>query len=88
MLPRSLQIELCYNPADIPHCRGGFADVWKGKHDELEVAAKVLRIYATSDLRKITRVSHQRCPLFHISFDVLTRIRAEVLQGVRDVEGS
>ena len=59
MLPRSLQIELCYNPTSVLHCRGGFADVWKGEYCGLDVAAKVLRIYATSDLRKITRVSHR-----------------------------
>ena len=64
MLPGSLQIELCYNPADIPYCCGGFADVWKGKHRGLDVAAKVLRICATYDLEKITRVSHQWCPPF------------------------
>ena len=58
MLPRSLQIELCYNPASVAHCRGGFSDMWEGEYRELEVAVKVLRIYATSDLQKITRVSH------------------------------
>ena len=58
MFPRSLQIELCYNPASVAHCRGGFPDVWKDEYRELEVATKVLRIYTTSDLQKITRVSH------------------------------
>jgi len=63
LLPGSLQIESCYYPAAVAHCRGGFADVWKGKCRGLEVAVKVLRIYATSDLQKTTRVSH-RFPTF------------------------
>lgn len=57
LLPGSLQIGLCYDPAGVPHCRGGYADVWKGEHHGLEVAVKVLRTYTTSDLEKITRVS-------------------------------
>jgi hypothetical protein len=42
-----------------------FADVWKGNYGGQEVAVKVLRIYADSDLQKITRVSHyKRCSHF------------------------
>ena len=41
----------------VPHCHGGFADVWKSDYRGREVAVKVLRIYANSDLQKITRVS-------------------------------
>ena len=58
LLPGSLQIEVCYDPADPAHCRGGSADVWKGEHHGLEVAVKVLRTCTGSDLEKITRVSH------------------------------
>jgi hypothetical protein len=58
LVPKSLRIELCYNPSSMAHCRGGFADVWKGNHRGREVAAKVLRIYADSNLQKITRVSY------------------------------
>ena len=57
LLPRSLQVELCYDPASAPLCGGGFADVWKGKCRGLEVAVKVLRKYPDSDLEKITHVS-------------------------------
>jgi hypothetical protein len=57
LLPRSLQIEARYDLSDVPHCHGGFADVWKGNYGDREVAVKVLRIYANSDLQKITRVS-------------------------------
>ena len=59
LLPKSLQIELCYNPAGVAHCRGGFADVWKGNHCGLEVAVKVLRVYLNSDLEKISWVSRR-----------------------------
>ena len=36
--------------------RGGFADVWKGKYRDRDVAMKVLRTYSTSDLQKIIGV--------------------------------
>ena len=36
---------------------GGYADVWMGEHQGRKVAVKVLRIYSTSDLDKITGVS-------------------------------
>ena len=57
LLPRSLQIELCYNPMTTPHSHGGFADVWKGQYRDLEVGVKVLRMYGKSDLKRITHVS-------------------------------
>ena len=38
-------------------CHGGFADVWRGNYEGREVAVKVLRVYMTSDFKKITRVS-------------------------------
>ena len=59
-LPRSLQIEVHYDKSRVAHCGGGFADVWKGNHGDREVAVKVLRIYANSDLQKVTRVSHRQ----------------------------
>ena len=55
--PRSLQITACYNPAAPPYSHGGFADVWKGEYDGLEVGVKVLRTCIGSDLEKITHVS-------------------------------
>ena len=56
MLPRSVQIPLCYNRMDAPLYHGGFAEVWKGEHQGREVAVKVLKVYVTSDLVKITKV--------------------------------
>ena len=38
--------------------RGGFADVWKGKHGDRDVAIKVLRTYSDSDLAKIVGVGY------------------------------
>lgn len=57
LLPRSLQIPVCYNRSENPLYRGGFADVWKGEHQGRKVAVKVLRVYSTSDFFKITSVS-------------------------------
>ena len=88
MLPRSLQIELCYDPAGVAHCCGGFADVRKGEYRGQVVAAKVPRIYATSDLQKIIRVrSRWRSGFLRICL-YIDHNPAEVLQGVRNVENS
>ena len=57
LLPGSLQIQVYYNPATVPHSRGGFADVWKSEYHGLEVAVKALRTSSQSDLQKITHVS-------------------------------
>ena len=59
LLPRLAQIPLCYNRMDAPLYYGGFAEVWKGKHQGREVAVKVLKVYMTSDLVKITKVGCQ-----------------------------
>ena len=45
LLPRSLLIPLCYDPTSDALCHGGFADVWKGKYQGRDIAAKVLRVY-------------------------------------------
>ena len=87
LLPRSLQIKACYDPTEIPHSRGGFADVWKGEYGDQAVAIKVLGISTTSDLKKISRVSHRWCSQSQFQC-TLTVTRAEVLRGVRDMEGS
>jgi len=56
LLPKSLQIPVCYDRLDTPLYCGGFADVWKGEHQGRPVAVKVLRVYSTSDFDKIARV--------------------------------
>ena len=60
LLPRSVQIPLCYDRMGTPLCRGGFADVWEGTHEGDKVAVKVLTVYMTSDLGKITEVCYLR----------------------------
>jgi len=78
------------NPTGVALYRGGFGDVWKREYRGQEVAVKVVRTYADSDLKKISRVSNRWYSEFQLqSFvDMLTANRAEVLQGVRDVENS
>ena len=56
-LPRALEIPMCYNRSDAPLFRGGCADVWRGEHQGSYVAVKVLRVYATTDVAKIKKVS-------------------------------
>ena len=83
LLPRSLQIPLTYDRLGTPQYRGGYADVWKVEHQGRHVAAKVLRVYSTTDLSKVTTVGSQFC-WKHVGQLILTR--AEVLQRGRDVE--
>ena len=76
ILPKQLAIPLCYNPTEIPLCKGGFADVWKGQYNGRDVASKVLRVYQTSDLKQIRKVGRSS-PVAHI--DELTAHCVEVL---------
>ena len=88
LLPRSLQIELPDISTGDPLCRGGFGDVWKREYQGQEVAVKVLRRYANSDLQKITRVSRWWSYrfLFNALIVVFVVTNSEVLQGIRNVE--
>ena len=56
LLPRSVQISLHYDRTGTPRYHGGFAEVWKAEHKGREVAVKVLKVYASSSLAKVTRV--------------------------------
>lgn len=56
LVPKSLKIEWHDDPTGVLLYRGGFGDVWKRSYQGQEVAVKVLRTYATSDLKKIARV--------------------------------
>ena len=51
-----MQIPFCYDPSDDALYSGGYADVWKGQHQDYSVAVKVLRVYSTSDFEKIKNV--------------------------------
>ena len=59
LLPKALEIPLCYDPSEPPLYHGGFAEVWKGEYNGQEVSAKVLRVYLTGDLEKTRKVG---CP--------------------------
>lgn len=59
LLPRSVQIPLCYNPLDTPLYHGGYADVWKGEYQGRDVAVKVLKVYSTDDIDKVKQVGYQ-----------------------------
>ncbi|KAF9643175.1 kinase-like protein [Thelephora ganbajun] len=43
LLPRSVKIPFCFNQTDMPLYEGGFTNVWKGRHQEREVAVKITR---------------------------------------------
>ena len=60
LLPKSLQIPLCYDRSKNPLYRGGYADVWMGEYQGHEVAVKVLRVYSASNLDKIISVGRHQ----------------------------
>ena len=57
LLPRASEIHVSYDRASYPAYMGGYADVWKEKYSERDVAVKVIRIYTKSDLQKMIGVS-------------------------------
>ena len=61
LIPRSIQIPLCYTRTKDPQFEGRFAKVWKGEHKGMEVAVRVLKAFATSDPVKIERVGFPVC---------------------------
>jgi hypothetical protein len=76
-------IPLCYDRTDVPLYRGGYADLWRGKHNGLEVAAKVLRVYSTSGSKAIRKVGY---PQPAVCINELTMSCTAVLQGGCNVE--
>ena len=52
-----MQIPIRLDQAETPLHRGGFSEVWKGKHEEREVAVKVLKVSLTCNFDKVRRVS-------------------------------
>ena len=56
LLPRTLEIPVCYDRTGVALCSGRFADVWKGEYCGLDVAVKALRTYSNGDLQKIIGV--------------------------------
>ena len=76
-------IPLCYDPSETPCGRGGFADVWKANYNHQVVAAKALRVYLKSDLKRVKRVG---CPQLSTLIRELSTTRTAVLQRGYDVE--
>ena len=62
LVPRSIQIPLCYDRMEAPRYQGGFAEVWKGEHEGADVAVKVLKMCRTSDLIKVRKVGFPVLP--------------------------
>ena len=56
VLPTTLKIPISFERTGNALYRGGFADVWKGKHCERDVAIKVIRVYSGGDLQKVIGV--------------------------------
>lgn len=82
LVPSSLKIPLCYDRTGAPQCRGGFADVWKGQYNGLDVAARVLRVDGTCDLNRIKKVGRLRLVMCQRAYHILTGI----LQGGHGME--
>ena len=85
LLPKSVQISPDYNRFDDPQFRGGHADVWKGKHQDREVAVKVLRKYQLTKLDKFASVCHSPNPSSNVNRGADCS-HSEILQGSPDVE--
>ena len=60
LLPRSLHFELDDDPMGVVMYHGGFADVWKRKHCDQEVAVKVLRPRSGNSWQNMANVCHRR----------------------------
>ena len=86
MLPRSLEIPLCYNPTDDPVCHGEVADLWKGHYKGQRVAAQVLRLLQGGDADQVRRVSCRWRSRLFICVNNRSCL-VEVLQGGRNMEG-
>lgn len=57
LLPASYKLTSGLRKGDRPIGNGGFAEVWKGSYNGRQVAIKVLKVYETSDMEDIGRVS-------------------------------
>ena len=57
LLPKTMEIPICYDRTGDALYSGGYADVWKGQYLGRDVAVKVIRTYSSSDLEKVIGVS-------------------------------
>lgn len=60
ILPRSCVLQVEFKPTDPHHAAGGFADVWKGTYNGMEVAFKSIRgsTQANDAVRLKRKVGH------------------------------
>ena len=67
ILPRSFQVPHCYDRQGVALCQGGFADVWKGRYRDIDVAVKVIRTSSHKELQKMVGVCYRSpfCALIH-----------------------
>ena len=63
ILPKSLQVPLCYDRQGFPLYAGGFADVWKGEHRGRDVAVKVIRTPSCMDLQDSRKIFGVGCAI-------------------------
>ena len=84
LVPRSLGIPLCYDPAVDPVYRGEVADLWKGQHEGRKVAVQVLRLWPGDDAEQVRKVSCRLCSRLVVINNPPCLI--EVLQGGCDME--
>ena len=61
LLPRSLEIPLCYDPTENPAFPVGLSDVWEGQHEGQEVSAQIFESFPGDDTEEIMRVGHWQC---------------------------
>ena len=85
LLPRSLQVPLCYDRQGFPLYAGGFADVWKGEHLGQDVAVKVIRTPSSVDLQSSRKIISVGCAIL-LRIHSLTESHIEVLQGGCNME--
>ena len=52
-----MQISPRLDQGETPLHRGGYSEVWKGRHEEREVAVKVLKVSLSCNLDEVRRVS-------------------------------
>jgi len=86
LLPRSLEIPLCYNPKGNPVWHNGLADIWKGQYKGQQVTAEVLKPGLRDDPRQIRRVGRWWSSQLAICINNHPHL-IEVLQGGCGMEG-
>ena len=61
-LPKSCVLQVDFKPTGPYHAAGGFADVWKGTYNGMEVAFKSIR--GSTPANDVVRLKKARCGVF------------------------